>query len=88
VTELVWLGLALVGGVAAYLVGWPAWEQYRSRAARDRNADRYLAWRGRARSGSPAASEGMTREERRRIYAGAGLAIAAALSLLTFFAST
>jgi hypothetical protein len=88
VTEFVWLGLALVGGAAAYLVGWPAWESYRSREERDRNADRYLAWRGRARSGSSPASEGMTREERRRIYVGTGLAIAAALSLFTFFSST
>lgn len=87
-TELVWLGLAIAGAVAAYLVGWPAWEQYRSREARDRNADRYLAWRGRARTGSAPASEGMTGEERRRIYIGAGLAVAAALSLFTFFAST
>lgn len=86
---LAWLALAIVGFVAAYLVGWPAWESYRSREQRDDNTERYLAWRGRAdRSPRPSAREGMTGEERRRIYAGAALAIGAALALLTFFATS
>jgi hypothetical protein len=86
---LLWLGLALAGFVAAYLVGWPAWEAYRSREQRDDNTERYLAWRGRAdRSPSTSTGEGMTVEERRRIYGGAALAIGAALALFTFFATT
>ena len=44
----------LVAGVAAYLVGWPAWQAYRAREARDTNTERYLAWRGRADRAWPA----------------------------------
>jgi hypothetical protein len=89
VPPLLWLGLALAGFVAAYLVGWPAWEAYRSREERDDNTERYLAWRGRAdRSPSTSTREGMTVEERRRIYGGAALAIGAALALFTYFATT
>jgi hypothetical protein len=84
-----WLALALVGFVAAYLVGWPAWEAYRSRDESDDNTERYLAWRGRAdRSGRASSREGMTVEERRRIYGGAALAVGAALALFTFFATS
>lgn len=83
------LALALAGFIAAYLVGWPAWEAYRSREQRDDNTDRYLAWRGRAdRAPRPSTSEGMTGEERRRIYAGAALAVGAALALFAFFGTT
>jgi hypothetical protein len=86
---LAWLAIALAGFVAAYLVGWPAWESYRSRETRDDNTERYLAWRGRAdRTPSASSREGMTGVERRRVYLGAALAIAAALSLLTFFATS
>lgn len=84
-----WLAIALAGFVAAYLVGWPAWEAYRSRDQRDDNTERYLAWRGRAdRTPRASTREGMTGEEQRRIYAGAALAIGAALSLLIFFATS
>jgi hypothetical protein len=85
---LAWLALALVGFVAAYLVGWPAWQAYRSREQRSDNTERYLAWRGRADRRRASTREGMTREERRRIYGGAALVIGAALALLTFFATT
>ena len=86
---LAWLALAILGFVAAYLVGWPAWESYRGREQRDDNTERYLAWRGRAdRTPRPSAREGMTAEERRRIYAGAALAVGAALALLTFFGTS
>lgn len=86
---LAWLALAIVGFLAAYLVGWPAWESYRGREQRDDNTERYLAWRGRAdRTPRPSAREGMTGEERRRIYAGAALAIGAALALFTFFGTS
>lgn len=84
---LAWLVIALVAGAAAYAVGWPAWRSYRSREARDTNTERYLAWRGRS-SGTPSAREGMTGEERRRIYVGAALAIGSGCALLAFFATS
>ena len=81
-----WLGLAVVGFVATYLVGWPAWRAYRSRESRDDNTERYLAWRGRAdRRPRASTREGMTGEERRRLYAAAGLAVASTLALVAFF---
>lgn len=83
---LAWLGVALVAGVAAYLVGWPAWQSYRSRESRDVNTERYLQWRGRAdRVSTISTREGMTNEERRRIYAGAALGVLAVMALLLFF---
>lgn len=88
-TPLIWLIVAFVAGAAGYLVGAPAWQSYRSRDARDLNAERYLAWRGRAVRGQPSsAREGMTGEERRRIYAGAALGVLGALSLLAFFVTS
>jgi hypothetical protein len=75
-------------GGAAYLVGWPAWTAYRSREARDLNAERYLAWRGRADRNAPSAQERMTGEERRRLWIAAALAAAALVCLLGFFAAS
>jgi hypothetical protein len=77
--------VAIVAGAAAWFVGWPAWHGYRSREARDTNRERYLAWRGRAVRGQSSMREGMTADERRRIYAGAALAVLAVIGLLTFF---
>lgn len=86
---IAWLAIAVAGFVGAYLVGWPAWQAYRSREQRDDNTERYLAWRGRAdRTPRASTREGMTAEERRRIYAGAAFAIVGALALFTFFATT
>ena len=83
---IAWLLVAVVSGVAGYLVGWPAWLSYRLRDARDENTERYLAWRGRAvRGQAPPAREGMTGEERRRIYAGAALGALAIIALVAFF---
>ena len=45
-TAWIWLLAAAVAGVAAYFVGWRAWEQYRLRDHVDANTDRYLGWRG------------------------------------------
>lgn len=88
-SPLVWLVVALVAGALGFLIGWPAWQSYRSRDARDLNAERYLAWRGRAVRGQPPrASEGLTGEERRRIYAGAALGLLGMLALLAFFATS
>jgi hypothetical protein len=85
---LAWLVVTVAAGVAAYLVGWPAWQAYRSREARGTNRERYLAWRGRAVRGQPSAREGMTGEERRRIYAGAALGVLAVVALVGFFATS
>jgi hypothetical protein len=84
---LVWLALAGLAAAIAYIVAWPAWRSYRAREARDTNSERYLAWRGRAPRG-PRTREGMTGEERRRIYAGAALAATAVLALVAFFATS
>ena len=43
-----WLLGALAAGAAAYAVAVPAWRDWQSRRRRDLNAERYLAWRGRA----------------------------------------
>jgi hypothetical protein len=89
VSALAWLAVAIVAGAAAYLVGWPAWQGYRSRETRDLNTERYLAWRGRAdRPSTISTREGMTNDERRRIYAGALLAVLAVIGLLAFFAGS
>ena len=83
-----WLVGTLGFGGAAYLVGWPAWSGYRSREARDLNAERYLAWRGRADRTAVSTSEGMTGEERRRLWIAGALAVAALVCLAGFFAVT
>lgn len=88
-TPLLWLAVAIGAAAAAYLVGWRTWVSYRAREARDLNADRYLAWRGRAdRRPSGSMREGMTVDERRRLAAGAALAVVALAALLAFFATS
>ncbi len=89
-TPLAWLALGLASGVAAYVVGWPALRARRSREARDLNAERYLAWRGRARppSAGRATGEGLTADERRRLVVAAALALVAAAALVAFFATS
>jgi len=82
-----WLAIAVVAGVAAWAVGWPAWQQYQAREASESNSERYLAWRGRA-PGGDRPKEGMTGEERRRIYVGVALAIASVVALLAFFGTS
>ena len=70
-------------------VGWPAWQGYRARETRDDNTERYLQWRGRAdRRSSVSTREGMTGEERRRMYLGAALGIVAIVALVAFFVTS
>jgi drug/metabolite transporter (DMT)-like permease len=86
-----WLLLlgAVLAAAGAYLVGWPAWTSFRQREARDLNAERYLAWRGRASSPSSRSTrEGMTRAERRGLWLAAALAAVALVCLAGFFATT
>jgi hypothetical protein len=85
VSTLLWLAAAAVAAIGAYLVGWPAWGAYRGRADRDLNAERYLAWRGRAPRGGGSMSEGMTTDERRRLWIAGGLLLVAAFCLVGFF---
>lgn len=88
-SSLVWLVIAIVAAAGAYLVGWPAWRSYRSRESRDLNTERYLQWRGRAsRPSSGSTREGMTGEERRRVYVAAALAALAIVALIAFFATS
>ena len=88
-SPIVWLVVAAAAAAAAYVIGLPAWRSYRARETRDLNAERYQAWRGRAvRRPSGSAREGMTGEERRRIYAGAALALLSLAALVAFFATS
>jgi hypothetical protein len=88
-TPLVWLAAALVAAGGAYLVGWPAVESRRARKARDLNAERYLAWRGRARERPPSgAAEALTADERRRLVFGAALGAVAVTALVAFFVAS
>ena len=81
-----WLLAAVVAGAAAYAVGWPAWRGFQARESRDLNAERYLAWRGRASRGATGSlREGMTGDERRRMLVAAVLGAAAAVCLVVFF---
>ena len=84
--SLAWLAGALLAGGAALAVGWPAWRDYRARESRDLNAERYLAWRGRAPRGSASSmSEGLTLAERRRLIIAAALVGLAIMLLVVSF---
>ena len=82
------LVLAIVFAAAAYRVGWPAWTAYRQRDARDLNAERYLAWRGRGAPAGASVREGLTGAERRNMILAGALALAAVGWLIAFFAAT
>jgi hypothetical protein len=83
-----WLLGALAFGAGAYLVGWPAWSAYRAREARDLNAERYLAWRGRADRPTTSLREGPTLAERRRLWIAGALAVVAVVCLGGFFVTS
>jgi hypothetical protein len=76
-----WLLAAVVAGAGSYLAAWPAWRASRARRASDLNAERYLAWRGRA--GRPV-ERGLSPAERRRLVAAAVLAAVALFCLVGF----
>jgi len=88
---MAWLFLlaALACFAAAYFIGWPTWTSYRQREARDLNAERYLAWRG--RGSSPAMNglhEGPTAAERRTMLLGGLLAGGGVILLIAFFVAS
>lgn len=88
-SPIIWLVIAIAAAMAAYVVGVPAWRSYRSRETRDLNAERYQAWRGNAvRRAGGSMREGMTDDERRRIYAGVALGMLALASLVAFFVTS
>ena len=78
-----WLIGAAAAGAGAYLTGWPAWNAARKRRTRDLNAERYLAWRGRA--GPRLADTSLTKGERQRLVVAALLGLVAAFCLVGFF---
>ncbi len=79
--SVAFLVAALVAGGAGLAIGLPAWRTWQARAVTDRNAERYLAWRGRA-DRSPAGAQEMTSGERRRIITGAVLVVVAIACLI------
>lgn len=87
-SPLLWLGGAVVAGIAAYVVGSPALSAARTRGARDLNEERYLAWRGRAPRPSASVPRGMSPPERRRLWIAAGMAALAAACLVAFFVAS
>ncbi|TMB85363.1 MAG: hypothetical protein E6J39_01505 [Chloroflexi bacterium] len=72
-----WLLAAVIAGVSGGMIGWPAWREYQARQAGDLNAERYLAWRGRASRSSQSAEVGPTPRERRRLLISGILLVAA-----------
>lgn len=78
----IWLLAAAVAAGAAYFVGWPAWIGFAARRRRDLNAERYLAWRGRAGARPPDPS--LTRGERARLGLAGVLALLAVFCIVGF----
>ena len=87
---MTWLFLlaAALCAAAAHRVGWPAWTAYRQREARDLNAERYLAWRGRGSSPAGNAQERPTAVERRQLWLAGLLGAGAVALLIAFFVAS
>jgi hypothetical protein len=73
-------GVALM--VAGLVIGIPAWRSWQGRVAVERNAERYLAWRGRADRSAPDPSPRMTGAEQRRVVVGLALGVLGAIALV------
>ena len=79
----VWLLVAAVTSAGAFLVGWPTWSGFTSRRRQDLNAERYLAWRGRAGERPPEPQ--LTTTERMRLGVAVVLALVAVFCVVGFF---
>jgi len=84
-----WLfvGIGVVAGAVGVFLGLPAWRTWQARSAQERNAERYLTWRGRADRSEAGDARRMTSDERRRIGLAAGL-LAVAIGCLVIGLST
>lgn len=77
-----WLLGAALAGAGSLLAGWPTWSASRARRSRDLNAERYLAWRGRAER---RVATSLTRRERQRLVVAGLLALVALFCVVGFF---
>jgi hypothetical protein len=82
--SLIWLAVAIAAGAGAWLVGAPALRARRARETRDTNAERYLAWRGRA-SEAPPRSAPAPSDEVARLIGAAAMGLVAVAALIGFF---
>ena len=73
-------GIALV--VAGIAIGVPAWRAWQARVAADRNAERYVAWRGRGDRAAPEAATPMPAAEQRRVAVAVALGVLGAVALV------
>jgi ABC-type branched-subunit amino acid transport system ATPase component len=73
-------GIALL--VAGLALGLPAWRSWQARAAADRNAERYLAWRGRGDRTAPETATRMSYGEQRRLVMAVALAVMGGVALV------
>jgi hypothetical protein len=73
-------GIALL--VAGVAVGLPAWRAWQARAAADRNAERYAAWRGHGDRTAPETETRMSPDEQRRIVLAIALAVIGGVALV------
>jgi hypothetical protein len=80
-----YLLVAAAAAAGAFMFGWPAWSAHRAREGRDTNAERYLAWRGRA---DRAPATGMTSAEQRRLWTAAGLLLTAVMAVFVALAQS
>lgn len=78
-----WLIAAAGAAAGSYAIGWPAWRRAAERRRLDLNAERYLAWRGRA--DARRGDSGLTGRERRLLVLAAVLALAALFCVVGFF---
>ncbi len=77
-----WLLGAALAGAGSILAGWPTWSAARARRSCDLNAERYLAWRGRAER---RVETGLTHRERQRLVVAGLLALVALFCVVGFF---